>query len=608
MNKNFFVPSLCFLLMSVAANLLANWMFFNEKIYLAGSVTVGALGITVFIFITSKISLAPKRRILAVFLILAVAAAEYILASRHFKLKEQLPQKGARSTVLSVTEQRYNNVAIVETPAEDGSPVLIQAYSERALSLYTGDIITFSGRPFVNIPDTFGKQLIRRGINYSMGLNSGNCLIEKKAAPGFRDKIKRRAENIFKRSFSADTSALLNGLYFNDRHKISKLTLLEFKRAGVMHVLAASGLHVGIIAAIPIMLSAVFVVSKTAGRSAAFVLIAAYLFIADAPVSLLRAALMFLFLITQRVMFNEKNPFNILFWAGTVILIISPHELFSLGFQLSFGATSAILIFFRNINELFSFIPAFLRNSFSLTASVNIVTIPIILLTLKEANYNSIIGNLAVIPLITIFMGVSVTAVFVSMLSEKFGTLLGYITDKIYECLKLAVSHISKFPAHFSVPDEMIIPLLALSCIMTAIVLVPIKNYRRIQTALLCAAMLSGGILLYAKKNDVTHETIQLGESCKIIRNMDEASIVGSIKGYEYSEKAIEILNQRMVRNCSIYIVNPDYENILAFGRIVKQSYVNKCVINRDFYFTNYMRGFFALLEQENVEVTFLKM
>jgi len=609
MNRNFFVPSLCFLLLSAAANLLANWMFFSEKIYLAGSITVAALGIAAFIFIISKISIAPKRRLFAIFLILAVAAAEYILASRNFKLKERLSQKCALSKVLSVTKQRYSDVAVIETPAEDGSPVLIQAYAERALGLSAGDVITFRGSPSANGISPFNRQLLRRGINYSVGLNAGNCRIENKAPPGIREKIRRHAENIFKRSFSTDTAALLNGLYFNDRNNISKLTLLEFRRAGVMHVLAASGLHVGIIAALPIMLSALFAVSKTVGRSAAFVFIAAYLFIANAPVSLLRAALMFLFLIIQRAMFNERNPFNILFWAGTVILIIFPHELFSLGFQLSFGATSAILIFFRNINELFSFImPAFLRNSLSLTVSVNIVTAPIIALTLKEANYNSIIGNLTAIPIITIFMDVSIIAVFVSTLSEKTGILFGYITDKIYECLRFTISHVSRLPAHFSVSDEMTIPLLVLSCIMTVIALMPAKNHKRIQSALLCAAMLSGGILLYAKKSNISHETIQLGESCKIVREMDEASIVGSIKGYEYSEKAIEILNRRMVRKCSLYIVNPDYENILAFSRIVKQSYVNKCVINGDFYFTNYMRNFFALLEQENVKVTFLKM
>ena len=607
MNKSFFVPSLCFLLLSAAANLWANWMFFNEKIYLAGSVSAALLGIIVF-FIVSKISLVPKRRLPAFFLAVAIAAAEYILASRHFKVKEQLPQKGVRSGVLSVTEQRYNTAAVIETLAEDGSPMLIQAYAERALSLNAGDIITFSGSPFTNSLNPFTKQLLRRGINCSMGLNPGNCRIEYKARPGFREKIKQRAENIFKRSFSDDTSALINGLYFNDRRKISKLTLLEFKRAGVMHVLAASGLHVGIIAAVPLMLSALFLVSQTMGRSAAFIFVALYLFIAGAPVSLLRAALMFLFLIIQRAMFNEKNPFNILFWAGTVILIISPHELFSLGFQLSFGATAAILVFFKNINELFSFMPAFLRNSLALTASVNIVTIPIIALTLKEANYNCIIGNLAAIPLVTIFMGASVVAVFASILSEKLGMLLGWMTDKVYECLKLAISHISELPAHFSVPDEMSVPLLALSCVMALIALMPVKKHKRIQSALLCAVMLSGGALLYAKKSNIDHETIQLGEGCKIIRDMDSASIIGSIKGYEHSEKVIEILNRRMARNCSIYIVNPDYENILAFGRIVKQAYVNKCVINRDFYFTNYMRGFFALLEQENVEVTFLKM
>ncbi|MDR3237873.1 MAG: ComEC/Rec2 family competence protein [Spirochaetia bacterium] len=613
MKKNFCVPSLCFLLAMAAANLAANGTFFNDRLYIIGSAAGGASALVLFIFITRKISLAPGRFAAALLLMISLTGIEYVLTARHFNAAERAELSTTlRACVLSVTEQRYSSAALLELCGEKGkSPARVQAYADRALGLAAGDTVLFiKAKPSMIEPSSanvFAKQLLRRGIAYTVSLNQSNCTVESKTGPGLKEKIRKGAEEIFARSFSKETAALVNGLYFNDRHEIDKHTLQKFKMAGVTHVLAASGLHVGIIASLPLLLSAFFLLPGNLGRTAALLLISAYLFIAGAPVSLLRAVLMFAFFIFQRAMFNERNPFNILFWAGAVILLMSPGELYSLGFQLSFGATAAILVFFKNISAAFSFMPAFFKNSFAITASVNIVTAPIILLTLKEINYNGIIGNIAAVPGITLFMIASLVTVFISIFSAAAGEFLGAATDKIYELLGTSIAYISELPGHFAVSDNMVIPLLAFPCAMGVIALMRFKNRKKIHAALLCITMLSGGVMLFFGRDDAVSETIQLGESGKIIRDMNKASILGSIKG-EYAEQAISILNTKMIRSCSIYIVNPDYENIRAYSRIVKQACVDECFIDKNFYLTGYMRGFFALLEQENVKISFADM
>ena len=596
----------------MAANLLINGIAFNNAFFICAAIAISIASQILFLKLICKLSLPPKRAVPVAAFMLVLATAAGFHAAVNLKQSNIMPQN-LIFEVLSVTEQRYSTIAILKYK-NDSETILLRSYIAEPLILRVDDVIETIALPKEitnDANDPFSKQLLRQNIKYTLSLNESNCVIKHKASKGLLESIRSGTHKIFENIFSPETSALLSGLYFDERQYIDKRVLLDFRRAGVMHILSASGFHVGIIAAIPFFVSAIFLFSQSITRAVTLILVIGYLMIAGMPVALLRAALMFGFFLLQRLLFNERNPYNILFWAAIVTLLAFPHELYSLAFQLSFGATLGLIIFLKNANNAFSFLPKFFGSSFALTVSATIITTPIILLTLREINYTGIIANLVAVPGIAIFMVLSLFAVFSSLLSQTLGSALGFLTDKIYDLIRWLMEVFSMLPGHFIVHENTAVILIVFPCIMAIITLLSFKTHKKIQAALLLSAMLCSSIVFIMSQNSLSLEIFPLsqdGSECRIITDRGIAQVIGELRTEEDVKQASDILNKKMIRSCSLYIINPDYENIKAFTRIIKQSCVDECVLDKNFRLSGYMRGFFALLEKEKIKLTFKDM
>ncbi len=144
------------------------------------------------------------------------------------------------------------------------------------------------------------------------------------------------------------TAAFLVASILGDRRFISPDEFSTFRDTGVAHILALSGLHVGIIASmLAILLYPLRLwrrgISVAALLTMAFVW--CYAVIAGLTPSILRAAVMITVMLSSRLIGRGANGYNSLSLAVVVILTIDPMSLFSPGFQLSVAAVITILMF-----------------------------------------------------------------------------------------------------------------------------------------------------------------------------------------------------------------------------------------------------------------------
>lgn len=151
-----------------------------------------------------------------------------------------------------------------------------------------------------------------------------------------------------------DTRAVLSALVVGKRALISPSLRDSFSRAGVSHLLAISGLHVGIVATvsfflcaavfgrIPFLLKRAFVKKAAALLSMLFVL--GYGMLAGMSPSTQRAVIMICILLFAYLFDRQYNPANTLALAALGILAIFPQSLFNISFQLSFAAVTAIFM------------------------------------------------------------------------------------------------------------------------------------------------------------------------------------------------------------------------------------------------------------------------
>jgi len=148
---------------------------------------------------------------------------------------------------------------------------------------------------------------------------------------------------------SNKTTSLLRGLLLADRREIDQETKTQFINSGVIHVLAVSGLHVGFIAFIFIIMFGRFNIYFRSVSTIAGLL--CFMFLTGVPPSVFRATVMALAIITAFLTNRTTNIYNSLAIAALIILVVNPDEIYSPGFQLSFSAVLAIGVIYPLISD-----------------------------------------------------------------------------------------------------------------------------------------------------------------------------------------------------------------------------------------------------------------
>lgn len=152
----------------------------------------------------------------------------------------------------------------------------------------------------------------------------------------------------YAKHFDGAALGVLTAMTLGDRSHIDKATQEDFAAVGASHVLALSGLHLGILVSIYMLLCHRWlrrwrygIVASAAGGA---MLLLAFLMLTGMPTSLMRAALMLGMAMLCSMGERRGLSINNLCLAACVILIADPCSLFDMGFQLSFTCVAAILI------------------------------------------------------------------------------------------------------------------------------------------------------------------------------------------------------------------------------------------------------------------------
>lgn len=519
--------------------------------------------------------------------------------------------KGITAEILEVKQLRYNQqITLVSSynrdAHDDAHPIRFIAYCLKDIELNRNDIVEIFSKPLIldpkNAHSAFEKNLIRRGFRGIFYVNRENFKTTSAAPQTLKKKIRKKIEENISRLFDGETASLLKALYFGNKNFIHKSTIREFKRAGVLHVLAASGLHIGIIASIPLLIMGLTKINKNVTLLVTTLILLFYLYITDLPVSLFRAFTMFLIYGIQRFFNLDKNIFNTLFLSALCILSLYPYELYSPGFQLSFGATFGIILLLNLYRRTLSFLPPLLSNSFALTLSAQIFVYPIIWFHMNEININGIISNVLVIPGIAMTLITSIIANVLSPLSAEIAGFTAHVTDFTYHCIHQLVHLIAKTRGYCIAHDNTC--LLLIPYLLIIIPLLPLLNRRRI----MCVSIIAGYMLAFFLIGDRGHEhqiVILKRNKTGIIlcKKGETANLIGDINSYEDAREINNYLLRESIDVLNVFIPVMSYKNVKYFGNIIKRAPVATCTIPPTLTFAPYLREFFAIIDIDQVNL-----
>jgi competence protein ComEC len=172
--------------------------------------------------------------------------------------------------------------------------------------------------------------------------------------------LRRRAERQLQRTLDGDELAVAAALILGKKDRLSLALRSTYADTGAMHVLAVSGLHVGIVGQFVFWLLGGAIGRRRWGRwlRLALTLTAIWSFalLTGLAPSVQRSALMFSLFYAGQILFRRRtNGYNSLACAAFILLMVDPLQLFTVSFQLSFTAVAGILFFQRPLARLLYF-------------------------------------------------------------------------------------------------------------------------------------------------------------------------------------------------------------------------------------------------------------
>jgi ComEC/Rec2-related protein len=394
----------------------------------------------------------PLTRLLPFFILgsIIICQKEAEMSSRY-RIYENNMSEQQRYAVEQIREGKRSTRL---TCREVQSEARIYAYlDKRLLQPLPGDTLMFSDQP-KPIPSPveplsfdFQNYAHYQGVHHVIRINRADQydIISKRGSSIARIIYGRRSriEHILKTYLSDPiVEGLALGILLGDKSEIPQSVEGMMSSTGTLHVMAVSGLHVGIICALLMWalgrsgwwpLRIVKLVACLAG-------VWMFVLITGGRPSAVRAATMFSLYIIGWTSHLKSPPLNILASAAFFILCSNPYLLYQVSFQLSVSAVASILLFFPLIENLWKPQKPFLKALWSLSAmslSVQILVAPVSMFYFHSFPLTFLPANIIAIPMATLLMLSCLALVGVHCISSEVAAGIGSF---IQGCANLGLS------------------------------------------------------------------------------------------------------------------------------------------------------------------------
>jgi competence protein ComEC len=252
-------------------------------------------------------------------------------------------------------------------------------------------------------------------------------------------------------NWKPETQAFINALLFGQKNHLEQETLTSFTDAGVMHVLAISGLHVGIIY-IFIAFALKPLKRYKKGRLIELLLTLFLLWsfaaITGFSASVSRAVTLFSIIAIGRFWNKRSSVYNSIAASALLLLLVNPNFIFDIGFQLSYSAVLSIVLF-QPFFERFYFsknkISRYVVDLILVSVAAQIGVLPLSLYYFNQFPILFLVANILVIPFVTLLLLLGVLTLILNFIFPMLAQFPAFAIEKIIDFMTFYVGWISKF-------------------------------------------------------------------------------------------------------------------------------------------------------------------
>jgi competence protein ComEC len=291
--------------------------------------------------------------------------------------------------------------------------------------------------------------------------------------------VRQKITFIFQNALPQHHASLLLGIVFGIKGDFPTSYYENLKQAGVLHVIAASGMNVAMVAS---FLSAIFgkFLKRQYGLALTIVGIFVYALFSGLEPSIVRASIMGTLVFLSQMLGRQRLSWYLLLLTACGMLFFYPYLLQDAGFQLSFMATAGILGFSQILKRYIAgFMPSFVSEDVITTIGAQLTTVPLLLLHFGSYSLASIAANALVLWEIPFLMIIGGAGAIIGFLSRPLGTFILYLSVPLLTYFDIVINSFSNYAGQIVFTEIPVVILIGYYFILAAIWMILVKNHSK---------------------------------------------------------------------------------------------------------------------------------
>ncbi|WP_286904590.1 ComEC/Rec2 family competence protein [Clostridium sp. UBA1652] len=244
--------------------------------------------------------------------------------------------------------------------------------------------------------------------------------------------------NRMKSVLSEENAALVSATSFGYVDGLTSEQKDYMKYYGLIHIISVSGFHMALIYKL---------LNKIFDYRITLLICVVYAVFTGASAATLRSLFMIIILKLGEALYKKYDALSALCFSGIILCLISPYNALDLGFQLSYLATLGIVLFNNKLDRCFYKFPKYLREAMAISISPQILTYPILGVTIGYFSLNVVISNIILMPFFTLIVILGNLLLLLSVWDKLF-----IVTLKVCEFISVIIDGLINLLNHVSIP------------------------------------------------------------------------------------------------------------------------------------------------------------
>lgn len=310
-----------------------------------------------------------------------------------------------------------------------------------SLDYSVGNIVSASG--YINKTSIDNYNVYNYSAIYTTKLSESNITISD-GNPNAFEWFKLKTKSLLIDYMNDENANISFAMLFGEKEGIDKNISNIFSISGISHILAVSGLHIGVLVAFILFILKICKANKFATFGIMGTILLLYMILCGFTASVVRASIMAMVLLGAKLLGMRYDNLSSLSLAGIIICFINPFAMFQVGFQLSFACVFAIITLVPVFDRMFEKIhfKNKLSGSLSISMATSIALIPFCAHYFGRISLLTAITNVFVIPIFSVTYVLLFVITLVGVLLNFVGVIL-VIPDILIHVIKVIANFVA---------------------------------------------------------------------------------------------------------------------------------------------------------------------